>query len=89
VQTAEVEISDAEFGNRLKDMRIWLEAEQLAPTTFTYFFLSPGMKLRIAFDVDAEAAAFAMKFGAVLVDASDPCRGGGADGSDVGLWFDA
>jgi hypothetical protein len=74
VRTAEVEIKDAEFGNRLKDMRVWLDANRFAPSTFTYFFLLPGMRLRIEFDIDDEAAAFATRFDGILVDATDQCR---------------
>jgi hypothetical protein len=85
VRAAELEISDAEFGNRLKDMRVWLEAKRFAPSTFTYLFLLPGMKVRIAFDTDDEAAAFAIKFGGILVDASDLCRGGSEYRDGVGL----
>ncbi len=85
MQAAEVEISDAEFGTRLKDMRVWLDAKRFAPSTFTYVFLPPGMKLRIAFDSDDEAVAFAMKFGGILVDASDPFRGGSEYRDGVGL----
>ena len=73
MQTAQVEISNADFGDRLKEMRLWLDANRFAPTTFTYFFLLPETRLRISFDIDGEAAAFATKFGGILVDASDPC----------------
>lgn len=85
MRAAELEISDAEFGNRLKDMQVWLEAKRFAPSTFTYLFLLPGMKVRIAFDTDDEAAAFAIKFGGILVDASDPWRGGSEYRDGVGL----
>jgi hypothetical protein len=71
-----MEISDADFGECLKDIRIWLDTNRFAPSSFTYFFLSPGMRLRVVFDIDGQATAFAARFGGILVDASDPCRPG-------------
>jgi hypothetical protein len=32
---------------RLTDMRVWLEEHRYEPSTFTYFFLHPGMKIRV------------------------------------------
>jgi hypothetical protein len=69
-----VEISDAEFGNRLEEMQVWLDVNRFAPSTLTYFFLLPRMRLRIAFDIDDEAAAFATRLDGILVDAADRCR---------------
>jgi hypothetical protein len=74
VRTAELELGDAEFGNRMKDIGVWLSANGFVPSAFTYFFLSPGMRLRIAFVIDDEAAAFAARFGGILVDAARPYR---------------
>ena len=76
MQIAEVEIGNVDFGDRLKEMQLWLDANRFAPTTFTYFFLVPGTRVRISFDIDGEAAAFATKFGGMLVNASDSCRAG-------------
>jgi hypothetical protein len=66
VQTAEIQISDVEFADLLKDMRLWLDAHRFEPSTFTYFFLCPGMMLRVSFAIDDEAAAFAAEFGGIL-----------------------
>jgi hypothetical protein len=68
MKLAEVDIRTQEFGKPLKDMRRWLDAMRFSPSTFTYFFLVPGIRLRIAFDLDDEAAAFATRFGGILVD---------------------
>jgi hypothetical protein len=67
VQVAEVEIGDAHFGERLKVMRLWLDAKEFTPSTFTYFFLLAGIRLRVVFTVDDEAVAFAGRFGGVLL----------------------
>jgi hypothetical protein len=74
VRAAELEIGDAEFGKRLKDIGVWLGTNGFAPSAFTYFFLSPGIRLRIAFIIDDEAAAFAARFGGIVVDAARPCH---------------
>jgi hypothetical protein len=68
VQIAEVQIGDADFGEWLKDIRLLLDANRLTPSTFTYFFLILGMRLRVAFAVDHEAVAFAGEFGRDLLD---------------------
>jgi hypothetical protein len=69
VQTAEVRISDDEdFVGRLLDMRVWLDDNRFQPSTFTYFYLEPGMMIRVLFNNDDEAAAFADEFGGCLLD---------------------
>ena len=67
MQTAEVRISDDDFGQRLKDMRLWLDRRRFEPSAFTYFYLDPGMIVRVCFDVDDEARAFAGEFGGTLI----------------------
>jgi len=74
VSTAEVHISHDDFGERLVDMRQWLDDRQIEPSVFTYFYLDPGMIVRVAFDTDAEAAAFAREFGGRLVQHHDTDR---------------
>ncbi|HXC91859.1 MAG TPA: hypothetical protein VNV18_16985 [Stellaceae bacterium] len=70
MQTAEVRIvDDDDFGERLKDMRLWLDGQEFEPSTFTYFYLDPGMMIRVSFESDGEAEAFAREFGGFLVDA--------------------
>jgi hypothetical protein len=71
VQIAEVRISDDDFGKRLKDMRVWLDGHEFAPSAFTYFYLDPGMMVRVSFHSDEEAAAFARQFGGSLIHAND------------------
>jgi hypothetical protein len=68
VQTAQVRISDDDFGQRLKDMRLWLDHRGFEPSVFTYFYLDPGMMVRVCFGVDSEAIAFAEEFGGSLVE---------------------
>jgi hypothetical protein len=68
VQTAEIRISDDEFGQRLKDMRLWLDRRQFEPSVFTYFYLDPGMMVRVSFDNHDQADAFAYEFGGSLIN---------------------
>ena len=68
MQTAEVRISDEDFGQRLKDMRLWLDGRRFEPSVFTYFYLDPGMMVRVTFDSDEQAEAFADEFGGSLIN---------------------
>ena len=69
VRMTEVRILDGnDLVERLTDMRVWLDEHRYEPSTFTYFFLHPGMKIRVSFKVDGEAEAFAQKFGGSLLD---------------------
>jgi hypothetical protein len=57
-----------DLAERLTDMRVWLDEHRCEPSTFTYFFLHSGMKIRVSFKVDHEAEGFAQKFGGSLLD---------------------
>jgi hypothetical protein len=64
VATTEVLIPDAnDLFQRLTDMRVWLDDHRYEPSTFKYFYLDPGMMIRVSFKIDDEAEAFAQKFG--------------------------
>ena len=69
VRTTEVPLLDEhDLTGRLTDMRVWLDEHRYEPSTFTYFFLDPGMKIRVTFKIDREAEAFAQQFGGSLLD---------------------
>lgn len=69
VRVTEVRILDEyDLAERLTDMRVWLDEHHYEPSTFTYFFLDPGMKIRVSFKLDDEAEEFAEKFGGSLLD---------------------
>jgi hypothetical protein len=53
---------------RLTDLRVWLDEHRYQPSTFTYFFLHPGMMIRVPFKIDDEAKAIAQEFGGSLLD---------------------
>ena len=69
MQITEVRIlDDKSLVDRLTDMREWIDNHQFSPSTFTYYFLDPGMKIHVAFKVPGEAEAFAHEFQGILVD---------------------
>ena len=49
-------------------MRLWLDERRFEPSSFTYFYLDPGMMIRVAFKLAEEAEAFAQEFRGVLLD---------------------
>ena len=69
MRTTEARLLDEnDLARRLTDMRIWLDKHSYEPSTFTYFFLDPGMMIRVAFKLAEEAEAFAQEFRGVLLD---------------------
>ena len=73
VRITEVQIpDDGGLVDRLTDMRVWLDNLRFKPSTFTDFFLDPGMKIRVSFRVAEEAEAFAQEFRGTLLDT--PCQ---------------
>ena len=68
MRIAEVCIPDDNLVRRLTDLRLWLDEHRYQPSTFTYFFLHPGMMIRVLFKADHEAEAFAQEFGGSLLD---------------------
>ncbi len=68
MQMAEVRISDDDFGLCLREMRLWLDSRGFTPSSFTYFYLDPGMLVRVLFDIDGEAGAFAQAFDGAVID---------------------
>jgi len=69
VRVTEVRIPDgSDLVERLTDMRVWLDEHRYEPSTFTYFFVPPGMKIRVSFRVEDEAKEFAERFDGSLLD---------------------
>jgi hypothetical protein len=69
VRVTEVRISDGnDLSERLTDMWVWLDEHRYEPSTFAYFFVPPGMKIRVSFKVEDEAKKFAEKFDGSLLD---------------------
>jgi hypothetical protein len=60
LQVTEVRIADGDdLVERLTDMRVWLDEQRYEPSTFTYFFVPPGLKIRVSFQLEDAAKKFA------------------------------
>ena len=57
-----------DLSERLTDMRVWLDEHRYEPSTFAYFFVSRGMKIRVSFKVEDEAKKLAERFDGSLLD---------------------
>ena len=69
MRVTEVRILDEhDLAERLTDMRVWLDEHHYEPSTYTYFFLNPGMKIRVSFKIDDEGEEFAEKLSGHLLD---------------------
>jgi hypothetical protein len=69
LRVTEVRIADGnDLVERLTDMRVWLDEHRYEPSTFTYFFVPPGMKIRVSFKIADEAKKFAERFDGSLLD---------------------
>ena len=69
MRVTEVRIPDGDdLVERLTDMRVWLDEHRYEPSTFTYFFAPPGMKIRVSFRVEDQAKKFAERFDGSLLD---------------------
>jgi hypothetical protein len=56
-----------QFVERMNEMRTWLDSRRVEPSIFRYDHVVGGVVIRVAFAVEAEAAAFASEFGGALV----------------------
>ncbi len=71
MQTAEVRVAGSDLFQQLTEMRVWLDGRCCEPSSVTYFYLGPGLKIRIVFETGDDARAFAQKFGGALL--ADAC----------------
>jgi hypothetical protein len=55
-------IYDASLAERMTEMREWLDHQRFEPAKFRLTY-SPGIMLRVDFMIEAEAVAFARRFG--------------------------
>ena len=73
MRTTEIPLPDEnDLAERLTDMQVWLDEHRYEPSTYVYFFLDPGMKIRVSFKIDDQAEAFAQRFGGSLLDTPLP-----------------
>ncbi|MGH7059521.1 MAG: hypothetical protein ACREFH_03970 [Stellaceae bacterium] len=72
MQTAEVRVAGSDLFQLLTEMGVWLDGRRCEPSSFTYFYLGPGLKIRIVFETGDDARAFAQKFGGSLLADARP-----------------
>jgi hypothetical protein len=63
----EVRFAEKNFRQLLLRVRGWLNTENARPTTFRYWFSEPDTILRVNFETEGQARAFAEAFGGVLL----------------------
>ena len=69
MRVTEVRIThENDLSERLTDMRVWLDEHRYEPSTFAYFFVPRGMKIRVSFKVEDEAKKLAERFDGSLLD---------------------
>jgi hypothetical protein len=69
LHTVEVRFSEDNFRYLLLQVRGWLNSENVWPSTFRYWLSEPASVLRVNFESEEEARAFAAAFGGVVLTA--------------------
>ena len=67
LHTVEIRLSGGNFLDDVLQVRRWLNAENVQPTTFRYWLYEPEAVLRVNFEAEAQAKAFAQAFGGVVL----------------------
>ena len=62
MRTVEVRLGRAEAPPVMQEMRLWLDAQKIAPSQFTSTEADGYLVVRTEFQADAEAEAFADRF---------------------------
>jgi hypothetical protein len=67
LHTVEIRLSGENFLDAILQVRRWLKAENVQPTTFRYWLYEPESVLRVNFEAEEQAKAFARAFGGVVL----------------------
>jgi len=67
LHAVEIRVSGEHFRDAILKVRRWLDAENVQPTTFRYWLYEPESVLRINFEGQDQAQAFAEAFGGVVL----------------------
>lgn len=67
LHVVEVRVAGENFRAFLLRVRGWLNSENAQPNTFRYCFVELDAVLRVNFELEGQARAFAEAFGGVLV----------------------
>ena len=64
----EIRFAEETFRDAISRVRRWLDDENVQPTTFRYWLYEPDSVLRVNFELEEQAEAFAQAFhGVVLI----------------------
>jgi hypothetical protein len=66
LHVVEIQIAADNFRELMSRLRDWLEDERFQPRTFRYALSDPDTVLRVDFEIEDEAQAFARAFGGVV-----------------------
>lgn len=67
LHAVEIRLSGEHFRDAILQARRWLEAENAQPTTFRYWLYEPDSVVRINFEIEEQAKAFAQAFGGIVL----------------------
>jgi hypothetical protein len=67
LHVVEIQVAAENFRELMSRLREWLEDERFQPRTFRYALSEPDSVLRVDFEVEDEAQAFARAFGGVVL----------------------
>jgi hypothetical protein len=67
LHTVEIRVSGEHFRDAILQVRRWLDAENVQPRTFRYWLYEPASVLRVNFEAEEQAKAFAQAFGGVVL----------------------
>ena len=67
LHVVEIQIAADNFRELISRLRDWLEDERFQPRTFRYALSDPDTVLRVDFEIEDEAQAFARAFGGVVL----------------------
>ena len=67
LHVVEIRFAGENFREVMSRVRGWLNCENFHPTTFRYWLSEADSVLRVNFELDAQAQAFARAFGGVVL----------------------
>jgi len=67
LHVVEIRFSGAHFRDIICGVRGWLDRERIQPTTFRYWLYEPDSVLRVNFECEEEAQAFAQAFNGIVL----------------------
>jgi len=67
LHAVEIRFPGKHFRDAILQVRRWLETENVQPRTFRYWLYEPDSVLRVNFEIEEHAKAFAQAFGGIVL----------------------